>query len=398
MNLRINIVTAMRALRRNKMRSMLTSIGIIIGISSVIAMIGIGSSAQIAVREKIFSYGANAVQVRLIHGKAAAISDLEKLRQYIPQIKYLTPNEYTSERRASTTHTYKQKKMNVRINFVDVDYFDIQKRSATSGRIFTKNEIEQYAKVVVIGARVRDELFVLEDPIGKQVWINNTTYTVIGVLDEKGEAISGEHFDELSIIPYTTGLRRFLNRTSFDNILAVPYNDKDLDLVTEMIKKYYIEKFSLIDNYDTYFRVSSSQDRMQIADDITNALSILLAGIASISLFVGGVGIMNIMLVSVTERTREIGIRMAIGAKKNDILLQFLLESIVLSSLGGIVGVFLGLMVYYIMTQIVQWPFVFSVGAIFISVFFAACVGIFFGYYPSKKAANLKPIDALRFE
>ncbi|MBN2434644.1 MAG: ABC transporter permease [Spirochaetes bacterium] len=398
MNLRINIITALRALRRNKMRSMLTSIGIIIGISSVIAMMGIGSSAQIAVREMVFSYGANAAKIRLLRGKKVALSDLERIKRFIPQIKYVSPSEHINPRDSRSLHRYKQKKMNPRIEFVGVNYFEIQKRSIIAGRTFTKEEIDQYSKVAIIGTRVRDELFVLEDPIGKQLWINGTTYTVIGILEEKGESFSGDHFDELTLVPFTTGLRRFWNTDSLSNVVVVPYHDEDLALVAEQVKQYYINKFNLITDPDSYFVITSSQDKMQMADDITSALSLLLAGIASISLFVGGVGIMNIMLVSVTERTREIGIRMAIGAKKHDIMLQFLLESIVLSSLGGIVGVLLGLIVYYVMTIITQWPFVFSFISIFISVCFAAAVGIFFGYYPSKKAANLKPIDALRFE
>ncbi len=399
MNIGINILTALRALKRNKMRSALTSIGIIIGISSVIAMIGLGSSAQIAVRDMVTSYGKNAIYVSLLKGKKFNANDLDAIRKLMAQIKYISPANYISETRdASAIHYYRDKKHRAKIYLASEDFFPLQDRYAANGRLFTKREIDAFDKVIVIGQTVANKLFFSEDPLNKQIMINNSTYRVIGVLDKKGEAIGGEDFDNYSVIPYTIGMQRFKSSSGFSSIFVSVENDADLPQLEKVLVEYCKQRFSLVSESTSELKISKSEDRLKIADDITGALSMLLAGIASISLFVGGVGIMNIMLVSVTERTREIGIRMAIGAKRRDIMFQFLLESIVLSGLGGVFGVILGLLIYFTVTYAIHWPFIFSVSAVFISVGFSAAVGIFFGYYPSKKASNLKPIDALRYE
>lgn len=399
MNFTINIITALRALRRNKMRSILTSIGIIIGISSVIAMIGMGSSAKIAVRDMITSYGKNAILITLLSGKKFTPNDMESIRKLMPQIKYMSPAVYISDSKdARSIHSYRARKHRARVYLASDEYFDLQARYAAKGRLFTKREIASYDKVAVIGKTVADALFISEDPLGKKIMLNNSTYNVIGILDTKGEAIGGEDFDNITIIPYTIGLQRFDNSHMYKSLYVSVENDVDLPQLETVLIEYCKQRFSIVDDFTKTVKLSKSQDRLKIAEEITGALSILLAGIASISLFVGGVGIMNIMLVSVTERTREIGIRMAIGAKKKDIMLQFLLESIVLSGLGGVCGVILGLVIYFVIAHIINWPFIFSIGSVFISVGFAAAVGIFFGYYPSKKASNLRPIDALRYE
>lgn len=397
MNFTINIITALKALRRNKMRSLLTSIGIIIGISSVIAMIGMGSSAQIAVREKMYSYGSNAMMVAL-NGYQFNEYDVDKLRHYLPQIKNMSPLEWRSEGSSVSLHQYKKKHHRAAVYFANSEYFEINGRMVSDGRLFTPEEVRAYDKVAVIGSKVRDKVFGVENPLGKVVMINKTAFKVIGVLEARGQALSGRDFDNLTIVPYTIGLQRFSKKHTFNRITLSTESEYDLDEVGNQIQKYCIQRFNIVQEVDRKVSIETSEEKLKMANDITSALKLLLAGIASISLFVGGVGIMNIMLVSVTERTREIGIRMAIGAKKSDIMLQFLLESIVLSVLGGIIGVLLGLVLYYAIARFIDWPFIFSVGSISVSVLFAAAVGIFFGYYPSKKAANLKPIEALRYE
>ncbi len=398
MNFFINIVTSIRAIQKNKLRSILTSVGIIIGISSVIAMFGIGTSARLAVREQLFSYGKNAMLFELKRGKRITEEDIKKLRSYIPQIEYITPVRSEPPNRGSNLHEYNGRNHRSWCWSVGLDYFPLKGRNIRSGRLFTKDEIKAYAKVIVIGETVEEKLFGQEQAVGKRVNLNNGVYTVIGVLEPKGKAISGEDFDNITLIPYTTGYKLFENRDYISELYVSSKEAEDIFLVRDMIKRYFIQKYNLTDNVKRYFEISTSQDRLQMANQISASLTILLAGVASISLIVGGIGIMNIMLVSVTERTREIGIRMAIGARKSDIMLQFLLEAIVLSCFGGAFGVLLGLGLYYFVTVIAGWKFIFSYFAIITSVVFSAGVGIFFGYFPSKKAAGLNPIDALRHE
>ena len=393
MKVKINTITAVRALRRNKLRAGLSMIGVVIGISSVIAMMGLGSSASIAVQEKIQSYGSNAMEVKLQGGKDFLSTDLSMMKAYIPQIKYITPFDYIGEKDIKSIHKYRGRNHRARILFASEEYFPIQNRNAKRGRLFTYNDVNSMAKVAVIGQTVVKKLFDGDDPIDKIITINNLPFTVIGVLNEKGEALSGRDFDNITVIPYTSGLQRFENKTTFDTInLSTNYGYEVIQV------KQQITAYILQNKPQVFANVSTSYDKLKMARDITNALSILLAGIAAISLFVGGVGIMNIMLVSVTERTREIGIRMAIGAKKVDIMLQFLLESFFLCAVGGVLGVLFGIGIYYTVTYIVEWPFILSPLYIAVALSFSAVVGLFFGYYPSKRAAELKPIDALKYE
>jgi putative ABC transport system permease protein len=404
-NIRINIISAYRALLRNKMRSLLTSVGIIIGISSVITMIGLGNSAKKEVIDQIFSYGKNGILFEIIPPRELTTRDLEKLKSQISQIEYISPADYEGVQTQKARHTYLDKNIKSKVQYANRDYFEITARYASKGRIFTKGEIEQKSSVVIIGEEVKNGLFRPgEDPIGKDIWIYGNRFKVIGVLDEKGEALSGRDFDNMSVIPYTTGLLRLRGKESFRRFYISTNSEKTIQYVIEQVEKYLVQKYQILEKPEEYYKFSTSEDRLKMAREITSALAILLGGIAAISLFVGGVGIMNIMLVSVTERTREIGIRMAIGAKKIDIMSQFLIESVMLSFLGGIIGIILGLLVYFLIIFSVNlflnvsWQFLFSFGSIVLAVVFVAAVGIFFGYYPSRQAAELKPIEALRFE
>jgi putative ABC transport system permease protein len=260
------------------------------------------------------------------------------------------------------------------------------------------NDVTGSAKVGVIGVSAKRELFGNRNPVGEQILLDGIPLTIVGVMEFTGESFGGRDFDNVVIIPYSTYNIRLLNKRVFDEIY-IKVRDEQPWMMSSMMWLDICEVSSPIpDGVKAKFTVSTSKDKLKMANDISNALAILLAGIASISLFVGGIGIMNIMLVSVTERTREIGIRMAIGAKKKDIMLQFLIESVSLSVLGGIIGILLGLTIYGIIVYFVKWPFIFTLSSILISVMFATAVGIFFGYYPSKRAAELKPIEALKYE
>ncbi|HQG41598.1 MAG TPA: FtsX-like permease family protein, partial [Spirochaetota bacterium] len=229
------------------------------------------------------------------------------------------------------------------------------------------------------------------------VIINSVPFKVIGVLSELGQSFGGKDFDNIVIMPYGTVQRKIEGNRKIDRIYVSVYSEQQLDETIKYIRDY-LHRVHRIPPDVNEFRITTSKERLEMAEYISKTLAMLLAGIASISLFVGGVGIMNIMLVSVSERTREIGIRMAIGAKRRDILSQFLIESITLSGLGGIIGILLGLFFYYIITYIVDWPYIFSFTSVIISFLFSCAVGIFFGYYPAKKASDLKPIEALRYE
>ena len=288
--------------------------------------------------------------------------------------------------------------MRSRASGVNNEFFTIKEWPLQYGRYFTFLEIASYQKVVILGNTTRLELFGNTDPIGKIVLINNNPFMVIGSLSELGQALSGRDQDNVIILPYTTAAVKISGTRSFEEIIVATYSEKMInDTVTE-IKEYFRREHAVPRNQPDDVKVSTSKEKLEMAEFISKTMSLLLAGIASISLIVGGIGIMNIMLVSVSERTREIGIRMAIGAKKNDILTQFLIEATTLSAGGGVVGILIGLLIYFAITAAVGWPFVFSFFSVFVSFLFSCAVGIFFGYYPAKKASSLKPIEALRYE
>ncbi|HOP30822.1 MAG TPA: ABC transporter permease [Spirochaetota bacterium] len=395
MNFKNLLLTALRALTKNKLRSSLTSIGIIIGISSVIVMVGMGESAKIEVRGKVFTYGANALSVSTSRlRKYMNQGDLVELKNTFYQIELISP--YLKDK--NVIIRYRNMKMTTDIEGVGSSYFEIKGKKCKTGRLFQEEDIFGTSKVAVIGSKVQQELFKRKDPIGEQILVGDVPLTIIGVLEYSGESFGGRDFDSIVLMPYTTFNTRLLNRRVFEEIYIKAIDENSVHEVGDNVRKYLRAKFNILDGQPDNIKVYTSDDKLKMANDISNALAILLAGIASISLFVGGVGIMNIMLVSVTERTREIGIRMAIGAKKKDIMLQFLIESVSLSMVGGIIGILLGLGVYGIIVYFVKWPFIFTPSAVFLAVFFATAVGIFFGYYPAKKASELKPIEALKYE
>lgn len=392
MNIRNLFITAFRSLSKNKMRSALTSLGIIIGVASVIMMVGIGNSARVAVRDKVYTYGANAMSIT--SERPFTDTDLQRLRRTTSYIRYITP---MSGRRTATAK-FENRYIESRIRGVNNDFFRIQEWPVTYGRYFTELEILSYEKVALLGETVRLTLFGNADPTGRLILINNVPFQVIGSLSELGQAFSGRDQDNVIIIPYTTAGLKIEGKRDFNEIYVSTYSEDLVEKTAGEIRRSLRIERSIPPGQPDDFTVKTSREKLEMSEYISKTLAILLAGIASISLIVGGIGIMNIMLVSVSERTREIGIRMAIGARKRDILLQFLIEAVTLSASGGIVGITLGLVIYLIITIAVGWPFLFSIFSIAISFIFSGAVGIFFGYYPARKASSLKPIDALRYE
>jgi putative ABC transport system permease protein len=375
------------------MRSALTSIGIIIGVGSVIMMIGLGSSAKLAVREQVQSFGANGINIEYANRKIPEKDFLTIKRNY-PQVRYISPFlkiRTQPIRNGNTTSTSV-------VFGVNNDYFYMKEWGILNGRYFLDTEIAGNDNVAIIGSTVQRKLFGYYNPVGKILILNNRTYRIVGSLQETGAMFTGRDSDDSIFIPHTTGFIKYYGDRVLDELYMATYSDTQVtDLVSE-IKAYLRSVHNLPAAAQDDFVIETSRDKMKLADSISQTLSYLLAGVASISLFVGGVGIMNIMLVSVSERTREIGIRMAIGAKRRDILLQFVIESMTLSTIGGIVGITLGLIGYLVIVRVLQWSFIFSVFSLFLSVGFSSAIGIFFGFYPARKAAALRPIEALRYE
>jgi putative ABC transport system permease protein len=393
MNFQNLIRTAIRSLSRNKMRSALTSLGVIIGVASVIMMVGIGNSARVAVRDKIFTYGSNAMGVES-KKRTFDMNDVEEMKRQIPSIKYISP----MAGRVQVTAKYQGAIVTSRIRGVNNDFFKIKEWPLKYGRYFTDQEIISREKIVVVGNTILEELFGSINPLGKVMLINNIPFQVIGCLAEQGQAFSGRDQDNLIVMPYTTAMVKIVGKNIFNEIFISTFNEQMVEKTEVAVRSFIRSDRGILPGTPDDFTITTSKEQLQMAEYISQTLAMLLAGIASISLVVGGIGIMNIMLVSVSERTREIGIRLAIGAKKRDILMQFLIEAVSLSSSGGIVGILIGLSVYYAITIGVGWEFLFSTFSVVVAFLFSCAVGIFFGYYPARKASNLKPIDALRYE
>ena len=385
--------SAIKALKRNKARSLLTSIGIIIGVSSVILMIGLANSAKITVKQKIVSYGANAMSVGWSQKpiKERNFNDIKNLSAFI---QYTTPYCDMSE----LSIRYDRTTEPIRTVGVNNDYFFMRDWALIEGRYFDDSEITTSLNVAVIGSSVQNIFFGGYSSVGNLIFINNNPYQIIGILEETGTSLSGKDGDKIILIPYTTAFQRFIGKNEMAGIHVATYDDSMIDNVKKTITAYLRNDHSLQPQQKNDFDIVTSRDKMKVANTISGILTYLLAGVASISLIVGGIGIMNIMLVSVTERTREIGIRRAVGAKKNDILIQFLAEATTLSIMGGVIGITLGLGLYVLIMNLLGWDIIISIASILVSFLFAAGTGIFFGFYPAKKASELSTIDALRYE
>jgi putative ABC transport system permease protein len=399
----INVIkVALRALRRSAMRSVLTALGIIIGVAAVIAMVSIGNGAKSQVEASIASLGQNIISVfpgsantggmRGGWGSASTLTveDALAIATEISGVVAVSP-----EMRDRSQVLANGLNWNSQIAGEDISYLDIRLWPIAEGEMFSEADVRSATKVCVIGRTVANQLFPDSDPIGQNLRIRNIPFKVVGVLATKGFNFFGQDQDDIVIIPYTSHLKRIARRPNLNSILIQAQSPEIMTRVQQDVTDLLQQRRS---GRDPDFTVRNQQEIAEAATATTKTMTVLLGAIAGVSLIVGGIGIMNIMLVSVTERTREIGIRLAVGAHGRDVLTQFLIEAIILSVMGGALGVLLGVGASQLVSKLNNWPVLVSTSAIFGAVAFSAAIGVFFGYYPARKAAQLDPIEALRYE
>ncbi len=397
---------AYTALLRNKTRALLTMLGIIIGISSVIAMVSLGQSSSVSINQQISSMGTNLIMVMRSSQRQGGVNigsgnvqtltdqDVSAIRQKAKYISMVTPVVNASGQLVVGANNWPGS-----MQGGDVDYLAIRKYEIASGNMFTEQDVRSSAKVCVVGETVVENLFPNgENPIGQSIRFNKIPFKIIGVLESKGQNSMGQDQDDIVIVPYTTVQKRIMAITYIHMIMASAENEDVADAAAAEIESILRTQHKLKENQENDFQVRTQKEMLDTIGSVSSFLTVLLAAIASISLVVGGIGIMNIMYVTVTERTKEIGLRMAIGAQNNDILLQFLTESTILSLIGGVIGIIFGLTLSYVASSLLSWPYIVSTPAVGISFLVCAATGIFFGWYPAKKAASLDPINALRYE
>ena len=399
---------ALRALTVNKMRSTLTMLGIIIGVGAVIAMIAVGSGAKKRIAEQIASMGSNLLIV--LSGSSTSgglrfgsgtvptltVDDAEAISAELPAVKYVAPSQ-----RGGVQIVFGNQNWSTIAEGSTPEILSIREWPLQSGRNFTQQDLDGATKVCLLGETVVENLFGGIDPIGQIVRIKKVPFTVIGVLASKGQSTWGQDQDDMIFVPLTTGQKRLFGMQFPGMVRSIAVQARSPEVMKEVedqINGLLRQRHRIPSNQENDFTVRNLTEIMSTAEQSASVMSLLLGAIASISLIVGGIGIMNIMLVSVTERTREIGIRIAVGAKGRDILLQFLIESMVLSLIGGTIGIGLGVVGTLILAKFTQWPTLFSIEAILLAFLFSSLVGIFFGFYPARKASLLNPIEALRYE
>ena len=397
---------AWRALARNKMRSGLTMLGIIIGVAAVIAMVGVGQGAQQQVQDQISAMGSNVLFVssgsvnrggmRMGYGatKTLVYDDMQAILKECPAVKAAAPGSGSSGQ-----VVYGNDNWFTQLTGTEPQYLEVRAWPVAEGASFTQADVETAANVALIGETVRKNLFGAVDPVGQTIRIRNLPFKVVGVLASKGQsAAMGQDQDDTIIIPITTLQKKITGDTWLRFIMVSAVSREASYAAQQQINSLLRDRHRIRPGQDDDFMVRNLADIADLADQAGQVMTMLLASIASVSLIVGGIGIMNIMLVSVTERTREIGIRMAIGATESDVQSQFLIEAVVLSCMGGIVGILLGVGASLVITNTLGWAVRISPVAIGIAVVFSMGVGIFFGFYPARKAARLDPIEALRYE
>jgi putative ABC transport system permease protein len=393
---------ALRALRRNKLRTFLTMLGMIIGVGAVIAMVSIGNGAKAQVEAQIASLGQNVLSVYPgSTTSSGARGGWGSASTLTPDEANLIANEVPGVVGVSGEVRDRQQVManglnwNTQVQGESPDYLSIRAWGLSDGAMFSDADVRSAAKVAVIGKTVADQLFSGADPIGETIRIRNIPFKVIGVLFGKGFSFFGSDQDDTIIIPYTSAMRRISGRQYLSAILIEAASQDDMTRIQNDVTDLLLQRRG---GREADFVVRTQLELAEAATATSKTMTALLGGIAAVSLIVGGIGIMNIMLVSVTERTREIGIRMAVGAKGKDILLQFLIEAVTLSVIGGTIGIVLGVGISKLLASKMDWPSVTSVSSVVIAFLFSAAVGIFFGFYPARQASSLDPIEALRYE
>jgi putative ABC transport system permease protein len=397
---------AFRALARNKVRSALTALGVIIGVASVIAMIALGSGARAAIDAQIQSTGTNVVYVSAgswnrpgaAHGgmgsvQTLTLEDAQAIQDQVPTIAHMTPVV-----RGRAQVVAGNQNWNTSMEGGNEEYVVVRNWPIAEGSNISPRDVLLADKVCLLGETVAKTLFPGDDPVGQVVRVKNLPFRVIGVLSAKGQGQWGQDQDDIIVAPYTTLQKKLLGITYIHQIMISATSSNAVERTATDVTHLLRQRHRIQNPEEDDFMVRTVEEMAQTRTQMAQTMTGLLMSVASVSLLVGGIGIMNIMLVSVTERTREIGLRMAVGARTRDILSQFLTEAVSLSVLGGLAGIALGVAVSSTLTRVLGWPTLITPGAILAAFAFAAAVGIFFGYYPARKAANLDPIDALRYE
>ncbi len=404
----LSLKIALRALRTNKMRSFLTMLGIIIGISAVIAMVAIGSGASRIISDQIASIGSNILLVlpgsrtsggiRLGHGSTPTLTydDAKAITSECPSVALAAPIV-----RGGAQVVYGNMNWSTAVMGITPEYLSVRDWPVIDGRKLVQSDVEGATKNCLIGRTVADTLFGSENPVGKIIRVKKIPFMVVGVLDRKGRSPQGVDQDDILFVPLRTAQRKLFGSQFPNSVAAIMIqakNEQELDRAEEQVNDLLAQRHRVGPSREADFTVRNLTELLDVAEQSSKAMSLLLGAVASISLIVGGIGIMNIMLVSVTERTREIGIRMAIGATERDILLQFLTEAVLMTLIGGIIGMLLGVGGAKLVSAVFDWPTLISFQAIAMAFGFSGAVGIFFGFYPARKAASLNPIEALRYE
>jgi putative ABC transport system permease protein len=392
------------AIARNKLRSFLTTLGIVIGVGCVIVMVAVGSGASASIQANINSLGTNFIMVfpgavtqggaRMFGGQSnLSVEDADAMKTECPAVGYVSASV-----RSSGQVVAGELNWGTQIQGVDVDWPFIRAWNPAAGGFFSESDVRTGAKVCLLGNTVADNLFPDGGAVGTMVRIKNVPFRVVGVLEKKGGNMMGSDQDDLIVAPYTTVMKRLMGSPRLGMVLVSARSPEQVDEAQAQIDALLRQRHRIGPGQDADFSMRSQEEIAGTAAQTSKTLSMLLGSVAAISLLVGGIGIMNIMLVSVTERTREIGIRMAIGAKGSHVLLQFLLEAVVLSIVGGAIGIGLGVGVSQLVSRFAGWPVDITASSVAVAFGFSAAVGVFFGWYPARKAARLDPIDALRYE
>jgi putative ABC transport system permease protein len=406
----VSVKIALRALRVNRTRSALTMLGIVIGVAAVIAMVGVGTGATARIQAQIQSIGSNLIivlpgslssnGVRLGSGAVATLTedDARAIAAECPSVSAVAPAV-----RGGVQVVYGNNNWATTVQGVTPDYMTIRDYTMLSGQFFTNQDVDAAAKVAVLGETVVQNLFGNSDPTGQVAIIKNVPFTVVGVLTPKGQSPSGQDQDDIILLPISTAKQKVLgnnkaNAKAVSTLMVQASGPAAMDQAQQEMEVLLRERHRILEGQDDDFTIRNLTEVFAAQESSAQVMSILLGAIASVSLVVGGIGIMNIMLVSVTERTREIGLRQAVGAKTRDILSQFLVEAVTLSLLGGIIGIVTGLAASALISHFAQWSTQVSFLSILMAFVFSALVGVFFGYYPARKAAFLDPIEALRYE